>query len=309
MESAENKVKYVIGVGSGKGGVGKSTTAVLLAQACAAKGLKVGLLDADITGPSAPRLLGLESFRAETDGERLLPIPCEEGFGVMSINFLVEDEDSPVIWRGPLLSRAVEQFWKDTAWGELDILVVDLPPGTGDIVITALTGLPLTGVLFVATPQDLVTMVVSKAVAMALSAEAQVLGIVENMGTIVCPECGKEHPLFSSGEAGRQGAGRKGLPLLGRFPFRPAIAQSGQLRWSELPEGLRLEAQALAEACLTAAAKAATVAGPRKAKAPAEDCGSGGCGSGGCEDCDCGGREAGDCAACGEAPSPGKAGI
>lgn len=301
MASASNQAKYIIGVGSGKGGVGKSTTAVLLAQACAAKGLKVGLLDADITGPSAPRLLGLESFRAETDGERLIPIACEEGFGVMSINFLVEDEDSPIIWRGPLLSKAVEQFWEDTAWGELDLLVVDLPPGTGDIVITAMTSLPLTGVLFVATPQDLVTMVVSKAVAMALSAKAQVLGIVENMGSIVCPECGKEHPLFSSGEAGRQGAGRKGLPLLGRFPFRPAIAQAGQLRWAGLPEGLRLEALALADACLTAAAKAATVAGPRKAKVSAE-----GSGSGGCEDCDC--AQAGDCASCGEAIEPDKAG-
>ncbi|MBL8968066.1 MAG: P-loop NTPase, partial [Spirochaetaceae bacterium] len=130
-DAVANKVKYVIGVGSGKGGVGKSTSAVLLAQACAAKGLKVGLLDADITGPSVPRLLGIESFRADSDGEKLLPVLAEEGFGVMSINLLVEDEDAPVIWRGPLLSRAVEQFWTDTAWGELDVLVVDLPPGTG----------------------------------------------------------------------------------------------------------------------------------------------------------------------------------
>lgn len=301
MSETGNRAKYMIGIGSGKGGVGKSTTAVLLAQACAAKGLKVGLLDADITGPSAPRLLGLESFRAENDGERLLPIACEEGIGVMSINFLVEDEDAPVIWRGPLLSRAVEQFWNDTAWGELDLLVVDLPPGTGDVAITAMTSLPLTGVLFVATPQDLVSMVVSKAVAMALSAEAQVLGVVENMGSIVCPECGKEHPLFSSGEAGRTGAARKGLPLLGRFPFRPAIAQTGLLRWAELPVELKAEATALADACLDAAAKAATVAGPRKASASKSE--SGGCGSAGCEDCDCEGKESGACASCADAPA------
>lgn len=298
MGDAPNKVKFIVGVGSGKGGVGKSTTSVLLAQACVAKGLKVGLLDADITGPSIPRLLGLESFRAETDGERLLPIMAEEGFGVMSINFLVEDEDAPVIWRGPLLSKAVEQFWKDTAWGELDLLVVDLPPGTGDVVITAMTGLPLTGVLFVATPQDLVTMVVSKAVAMALSAEAQVLGVVENMGTIICPECGKEHPLFSSGTAAKQGSARKGLPLLGRFPFRPAIAQAGVLRWAELPEGLKAEAQALADATLNAAAKAATVAGPRK-KAALAGQGQDGCASSGCEDCDCEGKDGAGCESCG----------
>lgn len=287
-----SSAKFVVGVGSGKGGVGKSTVAVLLAEACTEMGLKVGLLDADITGPSAPRLLGLESFRAESDGEKLIPIASEEGFGVMSINFLVEDEDAPVIWRGPLLSRAVEQFWTDTAWGDLDLLIVDLPPGTGDVVITAMTSLPLTGVVFVSTPQDLVSMIVAKAVGMALTADAQVLGVVENMGTIVCPECGKEHPLFSAGEAGKNGAGRHGLPLLGRFPFRPEIAQKGRLRWADLPEALREEAKAFAEATLAAARKAAAVKkparpSPRKGDEKCEGCSCSG-------DCDegCSGPEA-----------------
>ncbi|HRY72307.1 MAG TPA: P-loop NTPase [Spirochaetia bacterium] len=285
-DAVANKVTYVIGVGSGKGGVGKSTSAVLLAQACAAKGLKVGLLDADITGPSVPRLLGIESFRADSDGEKLLPVLTEEGFGVMSINLLVEDEDAPVIWRGPLLSRAVEQFWTDTAWGELDVLVVDLPPGTGDVLITALTALPVTGVAFVATPQDLVSMVVAKAVGMAHAAEAHVLGIVENMGTIVCPGCGKEHPLFAAGEAGKSGAHRRGLPLLGRFPFRPEIAQRGVIRWAELPEGLKAEALAFADAALEAAKKADAVIKTAKANRAA----SGG-EDGKCEGCGC----TGDC--------------
>ncbi len=284
-----NRASYVIGVGSGKGGVGKSTAAVLLAEALSVKGLRVGLLDADITGPSAPRLLGLESARAESDGEKLFPIRAEQGFGVMSINFLVEDEDAPVIWRGPLLSRAVEQFWQDAEWGELDVLVVDLPPGTGDVVITALTSLPMTGVAFVATPQDLVSMVVAKAVGMAKAAEAQVLGVVENMGSIVCPACGKEHPLFASGEAGKSGAARRGLPLLGKFPFRPEIAQRGIIRWDELPAGLKAEALAFADATLAAAKKAAAVPGRnRTSRAEAgeahekcEGCGcSGDCSSG-----------------------------
>lgn len=293
-EAVANKVSYVIGVGSGKGGVGKSTSAVLLAEACAAKGLKVGLLDADITGPSVPRLLGLEAFRAEGDGTRLFPVVAEEGFGVMSINFLVEDEDSPLIWRGPMLSRAVEQFWSDTAWGELDVLVVDLPPGTGDVLITALTSLPVTGVVFVATPQDLVSMVVAKAVGMAQAAKAHVLGIVENMGTIVCPDCGKEHPLFAAGEAARNGAHRRGLPLLGSFPFRPEIAQRGMIRWADLPEGLKAEALAFADAALEAAKKADAVIRSAKANRAA----TGGCGSegGSCEDCGC----SGDCSSGGK---------
>ena len=278
-----NGAKLAIGIASGKGGVGKSTTAVLLAQACAAKGMKVGIIDADITGPSVPRLLGLESFRTESDGKRLLPLMSEEGIGLMSINFLIDDEDSPVIWRGPLLSRAVEQFWEDTAWGELDLLVVDLPPGTGDVVITALTKLPISGVVFVSTPQDLVTMIVSKAVGMALAADAQILGLVENMGSYVCPECGKSHPLFAAGKAGQEGAARKGLPLLAAFPFRPEIAQRGVLRWADLPKALKDEAMLFADAALESAHKAASIQAVARKPLPKSE--------GKCEGCGC----TGDC--------------
>ncbi|TFG81155.1 MAG: ATPase, partial [Spirochaetales bacterium] len=184
-------VKRVIGVASGKGGVGKSTVAVLLAQALAARGRKVGILDADITGPSVPRLLGLDSFRGDFDGQKLVPIMNDDGIKVVSINFYVNDESSPVVWRGPLLSKAIEQFWNDTAWGELDYLIVDFPPGTGDVQITAFNSLPISGVIVAATPQALVSMIVSKAVRMAGMVNAPVLGVVETMASMMCPHCGK----------------------------------------------------------------------------------------------------------------------
>jgi ATP-binding protein involved in chromosome partitioning len=286
-----NSAKYIVGVGSGKGGVGKSTLSVLLAEAAASKGLKVGLLDADITGPSAPRLLGLENFRAESDGEHLIPIESEEGIKLMSINLLMDDENAPVIWRGPLLSRAVEQFWTDTVWGKLDLLVVDLPPGTGDVLITALTSLPVTGVVFVSTPQDLVSMIVTKAVGMAKSAEAEVLGLAENMGTYVCPDCGHEHPLFAAGQSAQEGAKKLGLPLLGSFPFRPEIAQKGVLRWAELPEALKVEALRFEDRVMEAAELA-------EAKRPAKEAAAAAAkGPGGekCEGCECTGDCSEDC--------------
>jgi len=178
-------IKRVVGVMSGKGGVGKSTVAVLLAESLAAKGRKVGVLDADITGPSLPRLLGVDSFRAESDGRKLFPIVNEEGIKVLSINLLNEDEDAPVIWRGPLLGKAIEQFWEDTDWGELDYLVVDFPPGTSDVALTALQTLPFAGIVVVGTPQDYVSMIVSKSVKMAAMLKVPVLGIVENMRTMI----------------------------------------------------------------------------------------------------------------------------
>jgi ATP-binding protein involved in chromosome partitioning len=237
-------IKRVIGVVSGKGGVGKSTVAVLLAQALAAKGKSVGILDADITGPSIPRLLGLESFRAESDGERLFPVSSEEGIKLLSINLFHEDEDAPVIWRGPLLGGAIQQFWTDADWGELDFLVVDFPPGTSDIALTAFQTIPFAGVIIVATPQDYVSMIVRKSVRMAEMLNTPVLGVVENMRSLVCPKCGEEIQLFDDGNG--QSAERLGLPLIASMPWRKEVAQARSLRWSELPEAVRKDAAKLA---------------------------------------------------------------
>jgi len=247
------KVKSVIGVASGKGGVGKSTVAVLLAQALAAQGHKVGLLDADITGPSVPRLLGLSSFRGESDGDMLVPIVSEGGIKVVSINFFVGDEATPVVWRGPLLSKAIEQFWTDVQWGELDYLIVDFPPGTGDIQITAFSKLPVAGVVVATTPQSLVSMIVAKSVKMAGMVDAPVLGVVENMGSMVCPSCGAEHKLFDSLD-GSTVEKALGLPVLARFPWRKEVAQARELRWESLPEDVRKLALGLASETLLALA-------------------------------------------------------
>jgi len=247
------RVKRVIGVSSGKGGVGKSTIAVLLAEALAARGHKVGLLDADITGPSVPRLMGLSSFRGESDGSMLVPIVSEDGIKVVSINFFVGDENTPVIWRGPLLSKAIEQFWTDVQWGELDYLIVDFPPGTGDIQITAFNKLPVAGVVIATTPQSLVSMIVAKSVKMAGMVDAPVLGVVENMGSMVCPSCGAEHKLFDSldGSTIEQALG---LPVLASLPWRKEIAQARELRWNDLPEDFRKLADGLASETLLALA-------------------------------------------------------
>ena len=247
------KVKRVIGVSSGKGGVGKSTIAVLLAEALAARGHKVGLLDADITGPSVPRLMGLSSFRGESDGSMLVPIVSEDGIKVVSINFFVGDENTPVVWRGPLLSKAIEQFWTDVQWGELDYLIVDFPPGTGDIQITAFNKLPVAGVVVATTPQSLVSMIVAKSVKMAGMVDAPVLGVVENMGSMVCPSCGAEHKLFDSldGSTIEQALG---LPVLASLPWRKEIAQARELRWNDLPEDFRKLADGLASETLLALA-------------------------------------------------------
>lgn len=254
------QVKRVIGVVSGKGGVGKSTVAVLLAEALSARGRKVGLLDADITGPSIPRLMGLSSFRGESDGKRLVPIVSENGLKVVSINFFVEAEGTPVVWRGPLLSKAVEQFWTDTAWGDLDYLVVDFPPGTGDVQITAFNVLPVDGLVVTATPQSLVSMIVSKAVKMAGLVNAPVMGVVETMGSMVCPHCGEAVPLFDSLD-GTTIQAALGLPLLARLPWKAEIAQARELRWAILPKEIQNIADGLAAEVEKAVASAKSDAG------------------------------------------------
>ncbi len=270
-------VKRVVGVMSGKGGVGKSTVAVLLAESLAARGRKVGVLDADITGPSLPRLMGVDSFRGGSDGERLIPVESEEGIKVLSINLFHDEEDNPVVWRGPLLAGALSQFYGETEWGELDYLVVDFPPGTSDVAITAFQTIPFSGVVVVGTPQDYVSMIVAKSVRMAGMLEAPVIGIVENMRTMVCPDCGKTVELFDDGKV--DSAKRLGLPLLASLPWRKEIVRARSLRWTDLPEAARKEADAMASEVELALAS-------RPAPAPkASACDAGGgceCGTSSC---------------------------
>jgi len=239
-KKANPRIKRVIGVISGKGGVGKSTVSVLLAESLVAQGRSVGVLDADITGPSLPRLLGVDSFRAESDEHMLFPIVNEEGIKVLSINLFNEREDEPVIWRGPLLAKALQQFWEDTDWGDLDYLIVDFPPGTSDVALTALQTIPFTGILVVGTPQDYVSMIVTKSIKMATMLKAPVLGFIENMKTMICPSCGENITLFDDGSS--SGGNNLGLPLIASLPWRKEVAQARSIRWTDLPEAARKDA-------------------------------------------------------------------
>lgn len=217
-------IKNTIAVMSGKGGVGKSSVSVLTARELARRGLKVGILDADITGPSIPRLTGIPAGTRCVQNELgIVPAKTVDGIPVISLNFFLEHEDDPVIWRGPILSGAVRQFWTDVFWGELDCLVIDMPPGTGDVVLTVMQSLPLTGALVVSTPHDLASMVVAKSVSMAKKMDVKLLGLVENMAYIKCPDCGKEIRLFDE-EPLREFLKREDLELLGSLPMLPQIA-------------------------------------------------------------------------------------
>ncbi len=215
----------VIAVMSGKGGVGKSSVSALLAVALAGKGFKVGLLDADITGPSIPKLFGLHRHAAVQEG-KILPSESKLGIKIMSLNLLLPQEDDPVIWRGPLIGGAVKQFWTDVIWGELDYLVVDLPPGTGDSPLTVLQSLPIDGLVIVSSPQDLAVMVVKKAIKMARMMNVSIIGLVENMSGLACPHCGKMIDLFGSSKADEVSAAT-GLKVLGRLPLDPDISRLG----------------------------------------------------------------------------------
>lgn len=217
-------VKSIIAVASGKGGVGKSTTAVNFALALAARGLKVGILDADIYGPSVPRLMGLSGEKPEVNEDRTL-VPLENfGLKVMSIGFLVEEE-TPMIWRAPMAVSALTQMLRESAWGELDVLVVDMPPGTGDVQLTMAQQVPLTGAVIVSTPQDLALLDARRGVAMFQKVEVPVLGIVENMAYFVCPNCGTHHDIFGHGGAAQE-ARRIGVPFLGEVPLEMRIRET-----------------------------------------------------------------------------------
>ena len=216
-------VANIIAVASGKGGVGKSTTAVNLALALKEQGLKVGVLDADVYGPSLPRLLGIKGQPRQVEGNKLEPMQAH-GVKVMSMGFLV-DEETPMIWRGPMVMSALSQMLKDVAWGELDVLVVDMPPGTGDAQLTMAQQVPLAGVVIVSTPQDLALIDARKGLNMFRKVNVPVLGIVENMSTFICPHCGERSDIFGHGGA-KSEAGRLGVPFLGEVPLTMQVRET-----------------------------------------------------------------------------------
>lgn len=232
-----SNIKKVIGVVSGKGGVGKSLVSCLLAAKCAKAGLKVGVLDADITGPSVPRSFGTTD-NAMQDGECLLPNISEGGVKIMSVNLLLEDENAPVVWRGPVISGVVQQFWTDVRWGELDYLFVDMPPGTGDVALTVFQSLPIDGIVVVSTPQELVKMIVNKALNMARLMDVPVLGLIENMSYYECPDCGKRLEIFGKSRIDETAA-EAGLPVLAKLPIDPDVTRlvdDGRIEEAECKE-------------------------------------------------------------------------
>lgn len=217
-----NNIKHVIGVVSGKGGVGKSMVTSMLAVLMSRMGYKVGILDADITGPSIPKTFGINS-RAYQNEIGIIPATTESGIKIMSVNLLLEEKEAPVLWRGPVIAGAVKQFWQDVVWGDLDYLFVDCPPGTGDVPLTVFQSLPLDGAVIVTSPQDLVSMIVKKAYNMAKMMNIEVLGIVENMSYVICPDCKKEFKIFGSGS--ETVAEELGVKLLGKMPIDLALSQ------------------------------------------------------------------------------------
>ena len=217
-------VANLIAVASGKGGVGKSTVAVNLAVSLAGQGISTGLLDSDIYGPSVPLMMGIRG-RPETKGNSIVPLE-NHGVRTMSIGYLLPDDDSPVIWRGPMVTKALTQFLRQVEWGTLDYLVLDLPPGTGDAHLTLVQSIPITGAIIVTTPQDVALIDVRRAVAMFRKTEVPILGIVENMSVFACPSCGHEEPIFGTG-GGRKESERLGVPFLGSIPLEPRVREGG----------------------------------------------------------------------------------
>jgi Mrp family chromosome partitioning ATPase len=219
-----NYVDYVIAVMSGKGGVGKSLVAALLGIGLARQGKEVGILDADITGPSIPKMFGLSSVRPGGSDSGILPVSSKMGINIMSINLLLEHEDDAIIWRGPLIGKAIQQFWEEVLWGKLDYLIVDLPPGTADAPLTVMQTLPVSGVVIVLSPQELAAMVVKKAVRMAKQMNVPIVGVVENMSYFTLPDSGKRLELFGKSK-GKEMAEIAGAPLLAQIPIDPELAR------------------------------------------------------------------------------------
>ena len=232
----KSSVRKVVAVVSGKGGVGKSTVTSLLATALSRRGRRAAILDADITGPSIPKAFGVTECREATE-DGIVPAISDGGVQIMYINLLLDDETSPVLWRGPILAGAVKQFWTDVIWEDVDCLFVDMPPGTGDVPLTVFQSLPIDGVIVVATPQDLVSMIVAKAVNMAKMMNVPVLGFVENYSYYECPDCGKRVELFGRSHLDEL-AMETGIPILARLPIDPAVAalvDQGRIEEADVP--------------------------------------------------------------------------
>ncbi len=238
MNAASN-IRKVIGVVSGKGGVGKSFVTASLACAMSRAGYRVGIMDADITGPSIPKMLGVHGQVYGTEAG-MVPMETANGMKVMSVNLLLDDEEAPVIWRGPVIAGVVKQFWNETVWGELDYLFVDMPPGTGDVPLTVFQSLPVDGIIVVTSPQELVQMIVKKAYNMAQMMDIPVLGLIENFSYLKCPDCGKEIRLFGESHIGDV-ANELGVPVLGKLPLDPAHAQKADAGEFEELENPHLE--------------------------------------------------------------------
>ena len=236
-------IKHVIGIISGKGGVGKSLVTGILAIELQRAGHKVAILDGDITGPSIPKMFGLSDERAKGMNNMIIPAESATGIRIMSTNLVLENETDPVVWRGPVLANALQQFYEETMWGDIDYLLVDMPPGTGDVALTVFQSLPIEGVVIVSSPQDLVQMVVGKAVNMAAMMDIPVVGLVENMAYFQCPDCGKRHEIFGASRAAET-CKLYGIDLLGQLPIDPTLAEACDRGVVEqcLPEGLLSDA-------------------------------------------------------------------
>ncbi len=239
-QNAGSNVKKVIGVVSGKGGVGKSLVTSMMSVLTKRKGYETAILDADVTGPSIPKIFGLK-FGIEGNDEGMFPAETKTGIKAISVNLLLEDEQTPVIWRGPVIAGTVSQFWSGVLWGDVDYMYVDMPPGTGDVPLTVFQSLPLDGIIIVTTPQELVSMIVAKAVKMAEMMNVPVLGIVENMSYFECPDCGKHIQVFGDSHVDEV-AEQFGLKVLGKLPMDHKLAALCDKGMLELMENTYLDA-------------------------------------------------------------------
>lgn len=223
VNNPKNHIQHVIAVMSGKGGVGKSSCTVLTAKELRKRGFSVGIMDADITGPSIPRLMNVVHEKAYGTNDAIEPVIDKDGIKLMSLNFLMEDENQPVIWRGPIVGNAVKQFWTDVVWGDLDYLLIDMPPGTGDVALTIMQSMPVNSVIMVSTPQPMVSMIVTKAINMCKQMNIPICGVIENMSYVLCPDCGKQIKIYQNSDT-PEFLKQNQLPLLCELPMMESVA-------------------------------------------------------------------------------------